>query len=246
MIEITKNHTGKMEGMVSISTSVFMNENCKKNHLIKGSICEHCFSHTLSKMYKELDQKNRRNTEILTKSVLPDEELPVFDPVKFPLVRLESFGDLNNETQLINYINIVKKNPDCRFSLYTKMYKIVLSYFSLHECPKNMNLVISSLFLNKPINPEPFYKTGSFEEGQLKVFTVYDYDYLHDHPEATINCGSRNCRLCQRCYSKNPTIYVNEILKTDQRKSEMMIDMRNPEKVDSIFKTVDAFSDLFL
>lgn len=225
-VEITKDHTGKMEGMQSISTSCASNPCCLRNCKIKGSICEHCYAQTMLKMYKGLYGKVERNTELLTTRVLTNAELPVINANIF---RFEAFGDLHNETHLVNYINIALKNPGTRFTLWSKNYPVVLKYFGEHKCPENFTMIISSMFVNKKQDLTPFKNTGAFAPGQLKVFTVYDYDFLKDnHDTVTINCGSRFCLGCRQCYDKNAVEEINEILKNEQGKAEAYLERKAP------------------
>lgn len=225
-------HTGKMEGMVSVSTCCLENPLCKKNQAIEGSICSHCYAKTMQEMYKDLYAKDVENINLWTKEIIDEKDLPEVNARWF---RFESFGDIFNEIHLTNYMNFAKKNPKTRFTLFTKNYGVALAYFKEHKCPENVNIMISSLFLNKRINLEPFYETGAFESGQCKVFTVFDYNFLKEHPEVNINCGSRSCLGCRRCYEKNSTIEVNEILKSDQNKTESMLLIRDSSKLDSLF-----------
>ena len=76
VIEMTTNHTGKMEGINSISTSVVLNPFCQKQQAVEGSICSHCFAESMMKMYSALEEKLARNTKVLTESILPEEDLP--------------------------------------------------------------------------------------------------------------------------------------------------------------------------
>lgn len=234
---ICTNHEGKMKGIHSISTSCIENPLCIANRKVEGSICQHCYAKTLQEMRTALHEKDKRNAEYYTKELIKEEDLP---ETNAKLFRLEAFGDLHNRTHLENYLAIVNHNPETRFTIYTKNYGLIKEYFSDHKCPDNMTVVISSLFLNRKMNVEPFYRLGAFKEGQLKVFTVYDYEFLREHPEIKINCGSRSCMHCKRCYAENNTIEVNEILKKDQRKSETMIELRDPEKVSSLLDSIDA------
>lgn len=43
-VHFTVNHTGKMTGMASLSTSVIDNPICAARAKVKGSICEKCFA----------------------------------------------------------------------------------------------------------------------------------------------------------------------------------------------------------
>lgn len=243
MIEICENHTGKMEDIQSISTSVLLNPNCQKNQEIKGSICSHCYAENMAKMYGALAEKLARNTAELTKRIIPTEELPDLSDQK--IFRFESFGDLNNEIQLINYINIAKKNPETRFTLWTKMYELVYDYFKREEIPSNFTLILSSLMTNVKINLEKFKALGKFEKGQLKSFTVYDKNYIKAHIDSlTINCGSRCCVGCRKCYDKNEIEEISEILKSDQDAVETMYKLRCPEHLEKLNKILNDLRSL--
>ena len=242
VIELTTDHTGKMLGMQSLSTSCRLNPGCQRNSKIPGSICEKCYAQTMLQMYKDLDAKLDRNTEALTVKVLDWDDLPIINCQVF---RFESFGDLYNEVHLQNYINIAKKNPGCRFTLWTKNYGVAMHYFKEHDCPENFTLIISSLFVNKKQDLAPFKKLGKFKKGQLKVFTVYDYDYIKQHAdELNINCGSRLCLGCRLCYDKNEVEEINEILKSDQEKTEQYLDTLKPDYNDRMAAALDEIGDL--
>lgn len=225
LIHITE-HSGKMKGIRSISTSVLLNAACKKNAENKKSICAYCYAVTLCKFYGEgLQDALAGNTAILSGRVLTDEELPVITDKWF---RFESFGDLNNDIQMINYMNIVKKNPGTRFSLYTKRYKIVYDYFKANDVPENFTLVLSSFLVNHKINLDSFKKLGKFKKGQLKSFTVYDKKYFKAHKGFKPNCGARSCFKCSECYRANETEEISEILKKDQ--SQVLFDLNWQEE----------------
>ena len=231
---------GKMEGVWSLSTSCTSNPLCQKYHKIKGSICEKCYAHTLMELRKGLERKGERNAEILTKERLVLLKSTPVLPDKVKYFRFEAFGDVQNETQLMNYLMITLQNKDTRFALFTKNYKLILDFFAGDTfVPDNLTVVVSSLFLNKSIRSEVFYKTcRGFAPGQLKVFTVYDYEYLKEHPKVEINCGSRSCMKCGKCYEKNKTVSIREILKTQQEKTERMLKMRDPEVLDDLFSNL--------
>ena len=140
----------------------------------------------------------------------------------------------------MNYVLIAAANPHVHFALFTKNYKLVLDFFRGGvTVPQNLTVVVSSLFINRPIRSEVFYKNcRGFRPGQLKVFTVYDFKYLKEHPEVEINCGSRSCLKCGQCYEKNTQVAIREILKTQQEKTERMIKMRKPEELDHLFSSL--------
>ena len=68
-------------------------------------------------MYKNLNACLERNTKILTGRILKEAEIPMINASFF---RFESFGDLINVTQVINYFHICKKNKHVHFALWTK------------------------------------------------------------------------------------------------------------------------------
>lgn len=199
------NHTGKMSGLHSLSTSVTVNPYCIKRQQKGDSICAHCFSASMMKQYKSLNECTTRNAEILTASVLPGSVLPLIPSRYF---RFESFGDLINVNQVINYFNIAKKNPDTLCALWTKNPHIIAKAIEAgHDKPANLQIVLSSPFVNKPVKST---KYGFID----KIFTVYDKKTAKD---VNINCGARSCLGCGRCYRPNPDgskiQYINEILK---------------------------------
>ena len=201
-LHFTTRHTGKMEGMASISTSVTTNERCKKNAEIKGSICEKCFAFRQMKYQTNMVPPMVENQRILTSSILPMDQLPLINTIYF---RFESFGDLNNDIQVINYFNMCYKNPKVKFALWTKNPDFIDQAIKQgYPKPENLNIVLSSLFINKE---RP--KTFDFVD---KVFTVYDKQHLSEN-SVNINCGSRSCFGCGLCYEKNDVTVINEVLK---------------------------------
>ena len=201
-LHFTVNHTGKMEGMASVSTSVTTNERCKKNAQVKGSICEKCFAAKQMRVFPSMEKPMVENQRILTSEILPAEKLPTINNLYF---RFEAFGDLNNATQVKNYFNICYKNPRVKFALWTKNPDYIAEAIrDGYEKPKNLNIVLSSLFLNQERkNPFPFVD---------KVFTVYAPDYIEAN-NVDINCGARSCFTCGLCYEKNDVSVINERLK---------------------------------
>lgn len=200
-IHITTGHTGKMEGIDSLSTSVLLNPICQKRAKDPTSICSKCFAEKIANARKELRGCLAKNTEVLTSQIIPVKEWPVLNASIF---RLESFGDLNNGTQFKNYINFAKRNPRTTFALWTKNTNIVDEVFREGvKKPRNMIIIMSSPHLNRVMIPR--------YEWVDKVFTVYD----KEHAEGVeINCGARDCLTCQRCYTKTRKVeYIRELLK---------------------------------
>ena len=201
-LHFTTNHSGKMSGMVSISTSVTTNERCKKNAETKGSICEKCFAAKQMRIFPSMKTPMERNQEILTSEIIPLEKLPIINNIYF---RFEAFGDLNNDIQVINYFNLCYKNPNVKFALWTKNPDFIQSAIDQgYQKPSNLNIVLSSLFINK--------ERKAVHDFVDKVFTVYDPEHIKEN-NVEINCGSKNCFTCGLCYEKNDIAIINEKLK---------------------------------
>lgn len=204
-LHFTMNHTGKMSGMYSLSTSCTCNEFCKKRSQNAGSVCSHCYAQRQMKMYKTLEKCLIRNTEILTRQIIDEKYLPLINALYF---RFESFGDLNNTTQVINYFNICKKNPGVRFALWTKNLWLIEDVIKKGiKKPKNLNVVYSLPNLND--QNDKIFEWYPFVD---KVFTVFDKKYIKEN-DIEINCGAESCLNCGKCYKKSKVKYINEKLK---------------------------------
>ena len=211
-INITR-HSGKMEGIPSISTSCILNARCQKRVSCNKSVCHNCFAHSYMKFRKELREALEKNFHILTEKILTKEEIIALN-VNSSFFRFESFGDLNNDIQLINYVNICKHYKYTRFALWTKNVDILLSVFSQkkYRKPRNLSLVISSPLLNVAF-PVSFVEKVNKVVHIDAVFTVYTKEFATNH-NIVINCGAKHCLSCLQCYKSHiETIYINEQLK---------------------------------
>lgn len=201
-LHFTVKHTGKMSGMCSISTSVTTNKRCEKNAAIPGSICEKCFAAKQMKIFPTMKNPMEENQRILTSDIIPVELLPTINNIYF---RFEAFGDLNNDTQVINYFNMCYNNPKVKFALWTKNPDYIASAIKKgYAKPENLNIVLSSLFINKERKTKYDFVD--------KIFTVYDKNHIKEN-NTPINCGARNCFSCGLCYEKNGIRTINEQLK---------------------------------
>lgn len=201
-LHITDKHNGKMEGMQSLSTCALCNPNCNKNRNIDGSICKRCYACTMEKRFSNMTKSLINNGEILSSRILDASELPRINASFF---RFEAFGDLINANQLVNYINICKKNPFTRFALWTKHFMVADEVFCKMgiEKPQNLQMVASSLMINQPIKRPTWADT---------TFTVWSNTEEAEKNGAKINCGKKKCIDCLSCYIGS-CHEVNELLK---------------------------------
>ena len=199
-------HSGKMTGINSIGTSCANNPWCIQRRENSESVCSKCYASTYMKMRKALKERLEDNADILTTRLLKDREIPVTNAAVF---RFESFGDLYNITHLTNYVLICERNPYTHFGLWTKNIWILQELFN--DCgikkPDNLSIIVSSPMLNKimELDREKYWFVDH-------VFTVYNKQFIKAN-DVDINCGSRDCLGCQRCYHRNTEFYVNEKLK---------------------------------
>ena len=205
---ICTNHTGKMKGMNSLSSSPVKNPICMERAKDIRSICHECYSMAMNAAYSALAALLEKNTDILTKHIIPVEYWPMVNTLFF---RLESFGDVQNTIQVNNYCNFAERNPHCNFAVWTKNIAFYDMVFKTRKKPENLIIIFSSHYLNTEavIDRFPFVD---------KVFTVYTAEHAIEN-KIKITCGGRKCIDCLRCYTKTDSVeYVNELLKADQAK----------------------------
>lgn len=199
-VHFTLNHTGKMAGMQSLSTSCICNPACIARMKDENSICSHCFAAAMHNRYSALAASLEKNSSILYSRLFEICELPMINAAFF---RFESFGDLGSTIQARNYIRLAKRNPWTRFAIWTKNPGYLAAAIREEGKPDNLNVILSSPYTNTPCDASrwPFVD---------KTFTVYDKDH---QTGVNINCGSRKCLDCLLCYTKNDVTAINETLK---------------------------------
>jgi len=208
-------HTAKMSGMISYSTSVECNRFCLARMHCNHAVCKHCFAYRQLGIYADQRKKLKRAHAIATRCEWSIADIPFIDYKMFPYFRLESFGDINNTIQVNNYnilADTLGKLYGIKTTLWTKnpgiIQKAINDGMQLSEY---LTIGLSSLELNKPeIDKTKKYSFIRF------LFTVYDENYISEH-NININCGGRHCLSCLNCYelaaNSNELILINEKLK---------------------------------
>ena len=199
IVHVSDAMSGKMYGIPSVSTSCIKNPICLARMRDGNSICSKCFAKATINHYSALGKALESNYEILTESVLPMEMLPKFkDTVE--IVRIESFGDVANITQAINYANMVRNNPHVTFAWWSKnMHIIRMAFEKTGGKPSNVIMVESSPIMDVVHKPSCDIVD--------KTFTVFTWN------NPLINCGKRSCNTCRRCYRFDTDMAVYEALK---------------------------------
>lgn len=215
------NMTGKMEGVLGLGSNVLMNKYCECRQKCPGLVCAACYADSQQLMYSGVFENTAYNTAELTTEILPDEVIPVIED---DILRIEPFGDTNNETQSINYIKIALFNVDVDTTIWTKnpeFYHRALKSLGITELPKNLHFILSSDKLNEEKQIPPRYQWFI-----KKTFTVYTLNWLLENglDWTFINCGGRSCKKCQRCYKRfNCTgASVRELLKADHARAKKL------------------------
>ena len=229
-LHFTTTHTGKMSGMVSLSTTCKTNNLCKKRidsalkadcdctdkktakrqlaKMIKEdpfrkdiSICGFCFSDSQQDMFTSMEKPLAHNADILNNGIIHYDWIPALNCLYF---RFESFGDFASRNSAINCVNIARKNPLVNCAAWSKnMMFFKKAILSGYGKPENLSLILSSQYINKAAK-------NSFDFVD-RVFTVYTPEYA-DKYGIKINCGARSCLNCLRCYRGTENV-VSELLK---------------------------------
>lgn len=199
-------HSGKMKGVRSIGTSCADNPFCIQRRKDGLSVCSKCYADTYMKMRHALKEHLADNANILTEKLLTGRDIPVTNDL---IYRFESFGDLQNATQLRNYVIIAENNEHTHFALWTKNIWFLDEVFNEQGIakPKNLKIIVSSPLLNTPLelDREKYWMVDH-------VFTVYDKQFIKNN-NVEINCGSNSCLACKQCYMDSDVFYINEKLK---------------------------------
>ena len=207
-VYVSDNMSAKMEGIPAISTNCVCNARCMKRAENPASICSHCFAVGTVNRYSALSEHLTENTELLTSRVLDDEELPKFG-YNVGMLRFEAFGDLVNETQAINYLNIARKSSHVHAAIWTKNPDILQKAVDEVGKPDNLQIIYSSPIINSPVTLETIKKRFPCVD---KVFTVYDKATIAAQ-KIDINCGGRSCKACGLCYFDKTVTEIKEQLK---------------------------------
>ena len=192
-IKISK-MSGKLANIPAINTNTLSNNFCAKMSKCKSNICNKCYSVNMLKTFRQnCVPCFEHNSSILKNDI--DFKTP---RIKSDIFRFNAHGEIINYQHVFNLMLIVKDNPDTTFALWTKRPILVNLYISKHGKPKNLILVYSNPKTNSKAKcPDNFDKT----------FNVFTNKKL-----AKINCGSKSCRQCMLCYTKNRTKVINEFL----------------------------------
>lgn len=194
-------HSGKMEGIRSISTNPLSNVFCETMHKSSNKcvICTHCYAHTYALMRPSLKMHLQNNSELLSKAVLLPSVLPKYSD---RFMRFNSFGELINVNHLVNLFSICNNNPQTTHVLYSKRMNLIEQ---MHDfVPRNLIIIESNPMVNAPIL-HPRSWAANY------VFNVVTKRFVEERM-LPVTC-IKNCYQCQRCYTFGNTRSIIEVLK---------------------------------
>ena len=207
-VRVSSGLKGKLDDVPAISTISLANDFCLARMKIQGIVCHDCYVPASLRIDGMLAYT--QNMYVLTAGPLPEEWVPVltFDPVKHPIIRLESFGDLACTVQAQNYMTIARKNSAYNFGIWTKNPNVYAAAVELDGKPENVSSVLSMSRVNV-MDPAAFIDRWSkyFDH----VFIVNDDDnitaeMLKDENTYQCQCGFHSCWNCQRCYHRDAAL----------------------------------------
>lgn len=191
---------GKLEGFGSLNTSSLNNNFCEQMSSCERSICSQCYARRGEKFKKNAKEKFTKNGKKLSGEIIPSSALPDIDgDSDIPeTVRIHSHGEVIDEAHAVNIVNIIRNNPETRFSWYTKRVSMVIDAFNGRK-PENLVLVWSNPITGTVV------ETDVLPDQVDKAFNVVEDGESHD-----INCGGKDCASCRECYKFNTETTIIE------------------------------------
>lgn len=267
-------HTNKMAGMASINVSTD-NEFCtrmrelakERNELrwriedegrdpdamgLPSLICAGCYATKLENSPERKPTKAHytENADLLGSRVLEIGELPVFKPGE--VIRFHAFGDMANEYHFANVFNIVNRNEQSYFTIWSKNFDLFHQYLvrSGNAKPPNLTIIYSNNEIDTiridPLTNGPMqqYVDGTFNVikkkdihnlvyGDIKNFERYfpgidPATPIRFGPDATLGLTFVYCDAfcihCKNCYKGLTRFVVLE----DFRKTKKIDPFENP------------------
>lgn len=195
----------------------------------KVCICIFCYANKTQQYQDSARNKFQGNGEYL-KELQFEENLPVCIPSFIDGLlpfRFEAEGDLHNTNHGRNFIRTCNKpeNSKVNFALWTKNPGLIWdSVIAEGGKPSNLQLVLSSVYVNQPdLKVFEYYNNLCKETFGYnlfdKLFTVWTEKGIQGSGFEFNCCGSegnknRKCKDCLNCYkSSGYNTFVNELLR---------------------------------
>ena len=196
---VSYHDTGKIELMHSCDSSC---NNCSfcKTIREKGKdnpfvICNYCYDDAQEKRWKAVKDRHGLNLLIMKSVRFTVDELATL-PIG-SLCRINSSGDIDNDIQAENMLNIAFSHPSTRFGLFTKNVSPVIRATDKLGKPANMKYIQSSILIGTPAKRAKYFDI---------VFTVYatEEELQKALDNGACACNGKKCKDCGfKCYTEN-------------------------------------------
>ena len=201
---------GKMKNVWAFSTLSLCNLFCLKRMKNPALVCHHCY--VGKSLHIDCVLNYVQNFYVLTADLLPVEWIPVINPknvTRHPIIRLESFGDLFNKIQSLNYLSIARTNSVFSFALWTKNPAVLAAAIDETDKPENLSTVHSMSQVNvMDKNPEKW--TAYFDH---RFIVVDDQEikneYMKNPNNYSCKCGPNSCMNCKECYKRSKVVTMS-------------------------------------
>lgn len=192
---MTTNHTGKMYGLASISTSVLENPYCQARRCNNKLVCAECYAASQLERQETTREKELASYIFYNNVCLSESDVPFLN---YAFVRFEAFGDTASDTCQENYITIAKANKTVHFVQWTKNINTAARAVEKMGKPENMEFIYSIPKINF-IPTEKFIRLFRKKYPFVKkIFCVYTEEFAAENKIA-FNCP-KYCSTCMRCY----------------------------------------------
>ena len=144
----TKKQHSKLDGIKSISTSCLDNRFCLCRMNDCTSICHDCYAGTQQERQHGLQEHNIINGIIFRNVLIPVQYLRTLAFFNEKYIRIESFGDVENDIQAENYCHIMQAFKNSTFAVWTKNIFTWIRVFVKCGKPENCVFIVSSCHKN--------------------------------------------------------------------------------------------------
>jgi len=193
IVKVTRHHDrgklGNMVDFVSINTSPIINKSCES-----CEINDECYARRIMFTFRSnLCRRFGYNKHLFSDEVSM-EEFSKFIPKigeKIRMVRINSFGEIEDKQHAEKIVEIAKHYPSKRFTIYTRV-----DLFGI-EKPENMCVIYSN---RKPDDFSTVYEKKYYKDARFYLLYRDRNKIPREILDAAHECVGKCC-LCNNCYS---------------------------------------------
>lgn len=189
-----KGKLGNIPDFMSMNTHPFLIPRCNT-----CKINDLCYARRLIlTARRNANHRYAYNTAILSSKEFDDSMIPQI-PRYVKMIRINSMGEIDDDTMMNNIIDIVNYYPDKAFTVYSRAYDVIEKI----SCkPDNLHVVASGLNIND-FNPEiPNNADKKFMVGDDSI-NLEELRFPVPHHLCT-----GKCHTCMNCYRSDGKAYI--------------------------------------